>query len=179
MLAGSITVVGNYDAGFRRKPEWRLYGHRNDENVRRTVVNHNMTTRPSPAIRANPPAFPAHCRPATAPAESPPARPQEIWGPAGGPLSIIPNRRRPQAPPPPRQRFQSGGLNFPPSFQFSRHSNFPPSFQFSPVIPAKAGIYAPRWTPAKAGATDPHLNHPKGNTATPRARSESARRFQQ
>ena len=41
--------------------------------------------------------------------------------------------------------------------RFFRHSNFP-------VIPAKAGIYALRWTPVFAETTDPHLNHPKVNT---------------
>ena len=49
------------------------------------------------------------------------------------------------------QRSQSSAL-IPPPFQF------PPSFQFS-VIPAKAGIYALRWTPVFAAATDPHLGH--------------------
>ena len=38
-----------------------------------------------------------------------------------------------------------------PSSRFSRHSD-------SPVIPVKAGIYAPRWTPLFARATAPHLN---------------------
>ena len=32
------------------------------------------------------------------------------------------------------------------------------------VIPAKAGIYALRWTPVFAGMTDPYLNHLKRNT---------------
>ena len=38
-------------------------------------------------------------------------------------------------------------------------------FNFLPVIPAKAGTYALRWTPVFAGATGPHLKHLKGNTA--------------
>ena len=46
MLAGSITIVGDHDAGFRLSPERRLQGHRNAENVRRTMVNRNMTTPP-------------------------------------------------------------------------------------------------------------------------------------
>ena len=33
------------------------------------------------------------------------------------------------------------------------------------VIPAQAGIYAPRWTPVSAGMTGPYLNHLKRNIA--------------
>ena len=57
------------------------------------------------------------------------------------------------------------------------HSGFAVILIFS-VIPAKAGIYALRWTPVFAGATDPHLKHPKGNTTparTPATPSRSGR----
>ena len=75
-------------------------------------------------------------------------------------------------------------FDFVPSSRFFRHSNL---FRHSgesrnlrpamdsgfsvilifPVIPAKAGIYALRWTPLFAGMTSPYPNHPKRNTASP------------
>ena len=68
-----------------------------------------------------------------------------------------------------------GGLIFTvipalPSFRLYRHPGFtdiPVSvIPIFPVIPAKAGIYALRWTPVSAAMTDPHPNRLNRTTAT-------------